>query len=209
MRQKHLEIVLSKLAPHPQPRLGLEAYTLDPESAARMVFIAANTHGDIVGKTVIDLGCGTGVLAIGAALMGARRVVGVDIDDYAIAVAVRNADALGVDVEFVVGSIDCLGGGSDVVLMNPPFGVWRRGADLQFLEKAMEIAAVTYSLHKRSGSSREFLAYRITQLGGVVDRVYEMMILIPRTFDFHRHEKYCVKADLYRIVKRRDLANEK
>ncbi|MFQ6076704.1 MAG: METTL5 family protein [Candidatus Bathyarchaeia archaeon] len=169
-----------------------------------MVYVAANNHNDIRGKTVIDLGCGTGVLAIGAALMGAKHVVGVDIDDDAIAVAVRNAEAAGVDVEFVTGSIGCVGGKSDVVLMNPPFGAWKRGADVHFLDKALEIAAVTYSLHKRSESSREFLTHRIAQLGGRVDRVYEMTILIPRMFDFHRHERYYVKADLYRTVKRRN-----
>ena len=40
--------------------------------------------GDIEGKTVCDLGCGTGVLAIGAALLGADRVKGVDSDPKAV-----------------------------------------------------------------------------------------------------------------------------
>ncbi len=43
------------------------------------------------GENVLDLGCGSGILAIGALLLGARRAVGVDIDDKAPAVVMENA----------------------------------------------------------------------------------------------------------------------
>ena len=41
--------------------------------------------GDIEGKVVCDLGSGTGVLAIGASLLGAASVKGVEIDEKAVA----------------------------------------------------------------------------------------------------------------------------
>jgi ribosomal protein L11 methyltransferase len=44
-----------------------------------------------VGATVIDYGCGSGILAIAAARLGAGRVVGVDIDPQALAAARDNA----------------------------------------------------------------------------------------------------------------------
>lgn len=43
------------------------------------------------GQNVLDLGCGSGILAIGALLLGARAAVGVDIDDKAPSVVMENA----------------------------------------------------------------------------------------------------------------------
>jgi SAM-dependent methyltransferase len=57
--------------------------------------------------TVIDVGCGSGVLSFVSARLGAARVVGCDISEEAIEVARRNAQRLGVAdrVEFRVGSL--------------------------------------------------------------------------------------------------------
>lgn len=59
------------------------------------------------GDTVIDVGCGSGVLSFVAARLGARRVVGCDISAEAIAVARGNATDLGLDdrTEFREGSL--------------------------------------------------------------------------------------------------------
>ncbi len=48
------------------------------------------------GRRVLDLGCGSGILAIGALLLGADRAVGVDIDDKAPAVVMENAACNGI-----------------------------------------------------------------------------------------------------------------
>jgi release factor glutamine methyltransferase len=48
------------------------------------------------GDTVIDIGCGSGVLAIVAALLGAGRVYGTEVNEEAVGYARRNAEALGV-----------------------------------------------------------------------------------------------------------------
>lgn len=57
--------------------------------------------------TVIDVGCGSGVLSFVSARLGAARVIGCDISEEAIEVARRNAERLGVAdrVEFRVGSL--------------------------------------------------------------------------------------------------------
>jgi methylase of polypeptide subunit release factors len=59
------------------------------------------------GDTVIDVGCGSGVLSFVAARLGAHRVIGCDISEEAVAVARRNAADLGLDdtCEFRVGSL--------------------------------------------------------------------------------------------------------
>ena len=59
------------------------------------------------GDVVIDVGCGSGVLSIVAARLGAARVYGVDLSPEAVRVAATNAEALGVAdrVEFRVGDL--------------------------------------------------------------------------------------------------------
>jgi len=85
--------------------------------------------------------------------------------------------------------------------MNPPFGSWRRGADIRFLKKALAISDVAYSLHKRSESVRDYLKRRIPEIGGQIDQVHEMEIDIPRTYSFHRKQRYPVQVDLYRVLR--------
>lgn len=54
---------------------------------------------DIKGKTVIDYGCGSGILGIAAALLGAARVIGVDTDPQALQATQENARRNNVTVE--------------------------------------------------------------------------------------------------------------
>jgi ribosomal protein L11 methyltransferase len=54
---------------------------------------------ELTGKTVIDYGCGSGILAIAAALLGAERVIGVDIDPQALDATRDNAERNHVSIE--------------------------------------------------------------------------------------------------------------
>ncbi|WP_404409749.1 50S ribosomal protein L11 methyltransferase [Pseudidiomarina marina] len=51
---------------------------------------------DLTAKTVVDFGCGSGILAIGALLLGAKRAVGIDIDKQALIASMENAERNGV-----------------------------------------------------------------------------------------------------------------
>lgn len=45
------------------------------------------------GETVLDVGCGSGILSIAALLLDAKQAVGVDIDELAVKTAIENAQA--------------------------------------------------------------------------------------------------------------------
>ncbi len=51
---------------------------------------------DLQGKTVIDYGCGSGILGVGALLLGAKQVLAVDIDPQAVLATKQNAELNGV-----------------------------------------------------------------------------------------------------------------
>ena len=52
---------------------------------------------NLEGKTVVDFGCGSGVLSVAALLLGAKEVIGIDIDPQALIASKDNARRNGVD----------------------------------------------------------------------------------------------------------------
>ena len=75
---------------------------------------------DLRTEAVLDLGCGSGVLAIAAAALGAPRVEAIDVDAHAIAATVENARRNGVDDRVVArfATIDDVSGDFGVVVAN-------------------------------------------------------------------------------------------
>jgi putative methylase len=224
VRKLDLERALSEIEPHPTPKAYLEQYTIPPEVAAEILFTATYVHDDVTNKTVVDLGCGTGRLAIGAALLGARETFGVDLDKVAIKAAQKNAERMKVKerTHWIVADIDAIRGAFDTVLQNPPFGVQRRKADRKFIKKSLELGRRIYSLHKASESSRElikrlrgrgarfipvpaspFLRRFIEKHGGEIKAVYAMPMTIPYMFEFHRKRKHEFVVNLYIIERRK------
>jgi SAM-dependent methyltransferase len=75
-----------------------------PTYTSRTIAEALEIQGS---DTVIDVGCGSGVLSFVASRLGAEKVYGVDLSPEAVEVANRNAEQLGVQdrVEFRVGDL--------------------------------------------------------------------------------------------------------
>ena len=195
--KRQLEIQLAKLKILQTPKLGLEQYPVSPDVAAELLYMAGFEHRDLQGE-IIDLGTGTGRLAIGAVIMGSMRVVGVDIDETAIALARENAVAAGVQVKWLVSDIDEVEGKYDTVIMNPPYGTRSPHLDVRFLERAFELAPVSYSFHK--SSTRKFLKSFIAKRNRKVDGLRSMSLNIPHLFPFHHKKWENIQVDLYRIV---------
>jgi putative methylase len=201
VRKLDLERALQQVEPHPSPKAFLEQYTIPVDVASEFLFLAAYANDDIIGKSVVDLGCGSGRLAIGAVLLGAREAVGVDIDRSAVKKAMENAERFSVTgrLNWIVGDIDVLRGRFHTVLQNPPFGVQKRSADRRFLLKAMKLAPRVYSLHKAGEANRSFIKRFIEANGGKVTSIFQMRFNIPSMFKFHTERRHEVDVDLYRI----------
>ena len=199
IRKHDLAIALQRVNPHPKPAVALEQYTIPADLAAEILFTACYTHDDIQGKHVLDLGSGTGRLALGASILGAKTVVGVDIDASSIRVAAQSAKLLHVEASWVVGDIGTVQGGFDTVLMNPPFGTKQPHTDIQFLKCSQNLAPVIYSIHK--SSTRNFLEQWLQNQALRGERIMSTKMEIPRQFVFHRKPKRFVEVDVFRILR--------
>jgi len=200
VKQKELEILLQKVLPHPAPTPELEQYSTPASIAAEALFFAYG-QGDIHAKKVVDLGCGTGILAIGAKLLGAKDVVALDADAKAVETAMKNADELGVDICLLTMDIENFPEHCDTVIMNPPFGAQKANlhADARFLEWALGIGDVVYSFHK--ADTHRFVKEKVESLGKKITHAMGFSFPIPHLFDFHRREAEEVEVIYVRIAK--------
>ncbi len=73
------------------------------------------------GATVLDVGCGSGILAVAALLLGAKSAVGIDIDELAVKASVENAERNGVSDRYTAihGNLaDRVAGTYDIITAN-------------------------------------------------------------------------------------------
>lgn len=129
---------------HPAGQPGTCHIVLDPgmafgsgHHATTRLCLTALERSDLTGRRVLDVGTGSGVLALAAARLGAHEVVAVDVDPDAVAVAARNAARNELPLDLRVGSLD-------VVSKAPPFDVVvaNLSSDL-VLDLAADFLAVT------------------------------------------------------------------
>jgi putative methylase len=203
MKQRTLEIQLQHVPPPTQPDPAREQYLTPAPIAADLLYTALH-HGDITDKIVLDLGCGTGIFAVGATLLGARHVTGIDIDPRLITQATAYAHAKNLPIDYQVSDIADVTTTADTVLMNPPFGAQKanRNADRRFLEKAIEAAPVIYSLHLTK--TVPFLNTMITACHAEITAEKHYTFTIPAQFTFHTKLTATYEVTLLRIMKKHD-----
>ncbi|XP_019245971.1 PREDICTED: methyltransferase-like protein 5 isoform X2 [Nicotiana attenuata] len=161
MKLKQLEGLLGSLEQFSSPKIELEQYPTGAHIASRMLYTADNSFEDVNSKVVADFGCGCGTLGLAAGLLGAGSVIGLDIDAESLEIASANADELELDMDFIqcdIRNFKWRGQVVETVVMNPPFGTRRKGADMEFLSAAMKVASqAVYSLHKTATREKNCL----------------------------------------------------
>ena len=207
MKLRQLEMALQRCAGFTAPQAAWEQYQTPATLAARLLY-DAYMNGDIEGKTICDLGCGTGILAIGAALLGAKTVRAVDLDPAAIRTAQENTSLLSADVEFIVADIAGADandlaeriGPCDTVVMNPPFGAQKQNvhADRPFIDAAFTVAPVTYGIFNAGSTS--FVAAYINGRGTIDGRI-SGSFPIKRSFAFHTKNVQEIAVEILRLAR--------
>jgi len=209
MNKKQVEIILSKLKPIEKPKLDYEQYSTPTYLAAEIVNLAW-LNKDVENKKIADLGCGNGILGLACLLFKAKKVYFVDKDKDVLKIAKENFEWLKKnfkigEARFFVKDVNDFNLKVDTVIQNPPFGLKSENKDLEFLQKALEIAKRIYSLHGYSEKSRKFLKNFVEARNGKILLVKKYEFQIPRTFKFHEKTKYKYFVDLYVIEKTKDF----
>ena len=178
-----------------QPKPELEQYAT-PADIVLEIVKHAKSLGHLSAR-VADLGCGTGRLAIGAAIAGAS-VTGFEIDEDALKIAKDYSIRENLDIKWINLAIENIEEKFETVLMNPPFGSQRPGADRSFLKKSLEIARNIWTIHL--AETRDFIESFVKQNSGNIISAYEFDFKIKRSMDFHSKDTKKEKAILYHIA---------
>jgi putative methylase len=200
MKLRQLEMRLEGLKSYQDPSPGREQYQTPAPLAARLLHHAF-MQGDIEGRSVCDPGCGTGILSIGAALLGAAEVIGLDIDGGAIRIAEDNALRAHVHPRFIRGDVTdpaCIRQvpACDTVVMNPPFGAQAAHADRPFIDAALEIGQVVYGIF--NAGSRSFIEGYVIERA-TVEGVIAAQFSIRRTFSFHTRDIREIPVEIIKL----------
>lgn len=188
MKKKDVERVLSQLEIFFEPKVKYEQY-MTPSSIAADLLWDAKQKGYIDGKVIADLGCGTGILGLGALLLGAKKVYFCDIDEDALVIARENKKLLEkllnekFEANFICNDITKFNKKVEVVFENPPFGTKNVHADKVFLKKAMDVSPIIYTFHKFS--TNNFIEKFVEQNNFHIIEVYKYKFQVKAQFNFH------------------------
>jgi len=159
--------------------------------------------------SLVDLGCGCGVLMIGARAMGCRFCLGIDVDPDALTISQRNIatselgemDILLADVRHPLP----VSAHFDTVLMNPPFGTKNNwGIDLEFVRRGLSLlqpGGQLFSLHKTT--TRSHILAQKQKLDVEDIRVMaELIWPLTATYRGHKKDNVDIRVDLIRFRSR-------
>lgn len=220
MQKRAVERALADVASFADPEASLEQYPTPTDVAAHLCHVAA-MRGDVADALVVDLGAGTGRLALAAALYEPAAVVGLELDPDALATARRNerrvdpptpvwwlrADASRSPLCF--GEFDgerAITPASVTVVANPPFGAQtgNEHADRAFLETVAATAGncslpvVSYTLHNEGSAS--FVESFVEDAGGRVTDAFAVTLDLDAQFAHHTADRVQIQTELFRVV---------
>ena len=144
MKRIELEMVLSShVKDFETSKVEFEQYLTPARTAANLLH-RADQLGDISNKLVLDLCAGTGMLGIGASLLGAN-VTSVEVDVDAAKIMEMNFQSLEMESNVIVSDVFNYKpeNNFDTILVNPPFGIQqKRKRDMDFITLGHKIGDV-------------------------------------------------------------------
>ena len=212
MKLKNIISSLESLETFSSPKDYLEQYQTPPSIAGEMIHYISNNYS-LNNYSIADLGCGTGILGISAALCGCKNVFLFDIDEEALDIAKNNIEKLELEDNIQIIQMDVnqlrqcnkLNKYFDLVITNPPFGIRsENGADIEFLKTASYICNNTiFSLHKFS--TINFLK-KFYNKNGINDiQSFKIEYNLPKTYKFQKKKEknidvVCLEAKINDII---------
>ncbi|KAH8874987.1 Methyltransferase-like protein 5 [Schistosoma japonicum] len=204
LSRKKLHYYLENVKTFRNPKLEFEQYCTSAQVAADILFNVQMMDGALEGMSVADLGCGTGMLSIGAKLLGASCVLGFEIDEDAVTEFRSNLETyemLNENINIALCDVVRLFRQNnnkfvDTVILNPPFGTNpdNNGADMAFLHAALSIAhSNVYSLHKTT--TRNHVLRTIHNTGAQAKVIAELRFDLPRSYKRHRYDTVDIDVD--------------
>ena len=212
MKLKNIISELESLQTFSSPKDYLEQYQTPPSVAGEMIHYITNNY-DLNNYSIADLGCGTGILGISAALCGCKNVFLFDIDEEALDIAKNNIEKLELEDNIQIIQMDVnqlrncnkLNKYFDLVITNPPFGIRsENGADIEFLKTASYICNNTiFSLHKFS--TINFLKKFYNKKGINDIKSFKIEYNLPKTYKFQKKKEknidvVCLEAKINEII---------
>ena len=212
MKLKNIISDLESLETFSSPKDYLEQYQTPASVAGEMIHYISNNYS-IQNYSIADLGCGTGILGIAAALCGCKNVFLFDIDEEALEIAKNNVESLELNDNIQIIQTDVnqlrlckkLNKFFDLVITNPPFGIRsENGADVEFLRTASYLCNNTiFSLHKFS--TVNFLK-KFYNKNGINDiKSFKIEYNLPKTYKFQKKKEknidvVCLEAKINDII---------
>ena len=212
MKLKNIISELESLEAFSSPKDYLEQYQTPPSVAGEMIHYISNNY-NLNNYSIADLGCGTGILGISAALCGCKNVFLFDIDEEALDIAKNNIEKLELEDNIQIIQMDVnqlrncnkLNKYFDLVITNPPFGIRsENGADIEFLKTASYICNNTiFSLHKFS--TINFLKKFYNKEGINDIKSFKIEYNLPKTYKFQKKKEknidvVCLEAKINEII---------
>ena len=212
MKLKNIISELESLETFSSPKDYLEQYQTPPSVAGEMIHYISNNY-NLNNYSIADLGCGTGILGISAALCGCKNVFLFDIDEEALEIAKNNIEKLELEDNIQIIQMDVnqlrncnkLNKYFDLVITNPPFGIRsENGADIEFLKTASYICNNTiFSLHKFS--TINFLKKFYNKKGINDIKSFKIEYNLPKTYKFQKKKEknidvVCLEAKINEII---------
>ncbi len=202
--KKALEVALSRLKGFESPKVSAEQYET-PSNIAAEILWDCYMQGKIQGKVIVDLGAGTGILGLGALLLGAQRVLLVESESSAWQTAMENYNQLKSEYEvpgkadFELNQAETVDFSADLVLQNPPFGTKQAHADKAFLEAAVRIAPTIISFHK--SSTDVFVKAFADDNNLKITRQWQFAFPLKQTMKHHEKRVQTIAVTCYQLEK--------